>query len=408
MHIFKSALRVFFKHPVYILIYVVWLTFMGVFIGMSSVGSPQGDFNEERPAIAVIDRDDSELSRGLTAFLGESASLSEVDDTRQAMQDAIAQNYVSYLMIIPEGFGEDFEEAAAADKAAPQLETVASYDSIAANMMNGLVNEYLNTAQLYISSSTATDPATVVSLTGKDMENTASASMVSLGDSAPVSQQWTLYMKFSGYTIMLSIIVCVSVMMAAFNRTEVRRRDLTAPISSLSMNLQIAAACLVVALLAWAWVSVLGLAVFGQSLAGVDPKIIGLVILDLLAFCTVPLAIGFLIGQLTTSELVMNAAGNIVGLVFSFIGGIWVPLDFMGDAIRTLAYFTPTYYYGDAINRAVNLHDFSGSSLSPIFADMGITLLFAVAIFAVALVAGRIRIQSAEAGGNAAAARMPA
>ena len=35
---------------------------------------------------------------------------------------------------------------------------------------------------------------------------------------------------------------------------------------------------------------------------------------------------------------------------------------------------------------------------------MGVLLLFTVAIFAVALVVGRIRVQSAEAGGNAAAA----
>ena len=39
-----------------------------------------------------------------------------------------------------------------------------------------------------------------------------------------------------------------------------------------------------------------------------------------------------------------------------------------------------------------------------ILGDMGVLLLFTVAIFAVALVVGRIRVQSAEAGGNAAAA----
>ena len=36
---------------------------------------------------------------------------------------------------------------------------------------------------------------------------------------------------------------------------------------------------------------------------------------------------------------------------------------------------------------------------------MGVLLLFTAAIFAIALVIGRVRVQSAEAGGNAAASR---
>ena len=40
----------------------------------------------------------------------------------------------------------------------------------------------------------------------------------------------------------------------------------------------------------------------------------------------------------------------------------------------------------------------------PILENMGVMLLFTAAIFAVALVAGRLRVQSSEAGGNAAAA----
>ena len=45
-------------------------------------------------------------------------------------------------------------------------------------------------------------------------------------------------------------------------------------------------------------------------------------------------------------------------------------------------------------------------ALGPILGDMGVLLLFTAAIFAIALgVIGRVRVQSAEAGGNAAASR---
>ena len=44
-------------------------------------------------------------------------------------------------------------------------------------------------------------------------------------------------------------------------------------------------------------------------------------------------------------------------------------------------------------------------TLMPVLGNLGVMLLFTVAIFAVALVAGRLRVQSSEAGGNAGAAR---
>ena len=405
MQVFKAALRIFFKHPVYLFVYVMCFSCMGLFVGISSFSAPQDEFVTERPNIAIIDRDGSDLSKGLAEFLGGQANVVDVEDSRRAMQDATAQDLAAYIMVIPDGFGKDFVSAAASGQAAPTIETVTSYESISGNMMNALVEEYLNTARLYASSNTTRDQAEIVAFTNSDMANDTTVTLLQFGDSAPVSQQWVIYMQFSGYTIMLAIIVLVGVVLVAFNRTDIRRRNLTASISSLSMNLQLMAACLVATLLAWAWVSILGLVAFGHSLAGVDPLVIGLCISALLAFCLVALAIGFFLGQIASSELVLNAAGNIIGLVLSFLGGLWIPLSFMGGTMEAVAHFTPTFYYGDAITKAIGLQDFTGASLTPIAENIGIILLFAATIAALALVAGRLRMQSAEAGGNAAAAR---
>lgn len=459
MQVFKAAMKVFTRHIIYISVYLVALSMMGVFIGMGTGSAPQSEFSAERPEIAVIDRDGSELSRGLTDFLGENATLVAVEDSRQAMQDATAQNFVQYIMIIPEGFGEGFVAAAsyeagvtagtgyptavstsssaippatapatasatasatsptaslaatsatspaAAPASVPPLETVVSSESIAANMMNGLVDEYLNTARTLIESGVVLEQTALVQQTSSAMTEQAAVTTVEFGESAPASQQWVIYMRFVSYTVMVSTIVCIGVILAAFNRTETRRRDGTSPVSTLSRNLQIAAACIVVALIAWAWTAALGLIVFGQSLGGVALGVIALSLLALLALCAVALAIGFLFGQLSSNEVVINAGGNIISLVVSFFGGLWIPLEFVGESMKAVAHFVPTFYYAEAFTAAVNLQDFSSASLAPVFANIGIVLLFAVAIFAVALAIGKLRAQTATAGGNAAAAR---
>ena len=404
MQVFKAALKVFLKHKAYIMVYMVALSFMAIFIGLSVAGTQEDEFATERPNIAIIDRDGSELSKGISGFLGDHAEQLELEDSRRAMQDAIAQDRADYIVIIPEGFGGDFVSYALNGSTAPVLETVVRVESISASMMSNLANEYLNTLRLFLSSGTAQAQGEAIALTNSVMEHEAAATMVFFGESAPPSQQWVLFMQFSSYTIMLTIIVCVGVLLAAFNKTEVRRRNLSSPINTLSMNLQLAAACVVVALIAWTWVSLVGLAVFGQSLVGVDFRIIGLGLLALLAFCSVALSIGFLFGQLTTSEIVLNAAGNITGLALSFLGGVWVAIDFLGESVVAIARFIPSFYYNSALLAASNLHEFTGSSITPILMDVGIVLLFAAAIFAIALAAGRLKVQSAEAGGNAAAA----
>ena len=404
MQVFKVALRIFIKHPAYIAIYVFWIAFMGVFIGMNSASTPDAEFSATRPDIAIIDRDKSDLSFGLSDFLAQHSSVVDIDDNTVALQDAIAQNRVQYIIIIPEGFDSNFSDASKNSTSFPALETVSSYESVAAHMMDSLVDEYLSTAQIYFASTAAASSEEALSYVQDNMAQSTEATLVYLGKSAAVSQQWTIYMSFSGYTIMLSIIMSVSVVMSAFNRVDIKRRNVSSPLSALSMNLQIGAASCVITLLCWAWVSALGLFIFGHSLAGVDPVIILMSSLSLLVFCTVPLSIGFLLGLLSIGEMAINSIGNIVALVFSFLGGIWISLDIMSDLVVRIAHFIPTFYYGDAISKTVDLRSFSPDSMTPIFADMGIMLLFSAVIFAVALVAARLRAQSSEAGGNAAAA----
>lgn len=62
---------------------------------------------------AVIDRDQSDLSRSVAAFLEERGTSVEVADEARACQDAVATGLVDYLLIVPAGFEEGYLAAAA-------------------------------------------------------------------------------------------------------------------------------------------------------------------------------------------------------------------------------------------------------------------------------------------------------
>lgn len=391
MQVFKTAIRSFFRHPIYLLVYVVWLSCMGLFMGMSVNELPEDEYFE-RPSVAVINRDEGELAQGLASFLLESADAVDVADNERALQDAVMQQRAHYIAIIPDGFTSSFLDAARAgdESALPVVQTVETSSAAAIVMMDNLVNEYLNVARSYALAIPDSGAAAIVERTKKAMGHAASVHVVPIENGAPASGGMMLYLQFASYTLLLSIGICTAVIMAQFGRDEVRRRNLSSPLSVLSSNFQLAAACFVVMLICWAFVAALGFAVYGSRMAGMSAGAVAGVLGALLCYALFALSFGFLIGQLTHNELMMNAAANITGLVMSFLGGAWVPLELVGEPITTLAKFMPTYYYIESLKASFEATGAVPPSGS--LAGMGVVLLFAVALFAIGLAIGRLRL----------------
>ena len=108
-------------------------------------------------------------------------------------------------------------------------------------------------------------------------------------------------------------------------------------------------------------------------------------------FGLVPLAIAFMLGSLGAREEVLNACGNILGMVMSFMGGAWVPISLMGSAVVAAAHFFPTYWTNGAIDAVLGAGALTEGVLGTYLTGIGITALFAVAIAAVGLALARSR-----------------
>lgn len=404
MQAFKAALRIVMNHPVYLLVYVGFLSLMGVFITSSiNVGVDGTEYTASKAPFAVIDRDGSPLSESLTAFLSQQGERVEVADDPFALQDAVATGQARYLLIVPEGYGEEFLEAARSGEAEPTLESSFSYGTMAGTLVDEQVNQYLGLVRAAAALEPDAPAASVLSRADEAASATAEVETMQTPNGAAPADQFAFYLQWGTYTMTAAVVVCVGLLMSAFNRTDLYRRNLVSPMSSLRLGMQKAGASLLVTALVWAITSGIGLAAFGSSLADVPPAAVALTLACAFAFALVPLTIGFLLGQLGASEMMANAVGNISGMVMSFLGGAWISIELMGPEIQMVSRFIPTSWYTDAVSKSVHLTDMTFASVAPVLGDMGIVLLFAAALFAVALVAGRVRMRSSEAGGNAAA-----
>ncbi len=393
-HTFSCALRILWAHRIYLLIYLVVMSLMGVFVASQSIPpSTDGSMPEAPAAVAVIDRDGSAVSRGLAAYLGREAELVEVADTQRALQDAVAQESVDCLLVVPAGYGDALVEAARTGVEAPALESSLSTSGAAGLLAQIQAQGWLQAVYGFVDTLGAT-PEEAVELADQTTEAGAEASVAPVSEGTRTLQQrlaLRVYLAFSEYPIFAAATVCIAVLMRALNQRDVRERILVAPTHAFAHSLQVFGACMLVSLVCWLWIGGLGLVLFGGELPRTDPGQVGVALLALLAYALFAGGVGFLLGQLGIGEEAANAIANIGGMVLSFLGGAWVGLDMMPPAVLDVARFTPSYWTVTAIDGSIVELDSLGAALGAV----GIVALFALAVVAAAVAVGRAKLREA-------------
>ncbi len=397
MNICKRALTIALRHPLYLIIYIGFLSVMGAtFMGQigTDVVETSTDYQAIGARIALVDRDDSAVSEALYDALSGTDELIDVEDETFALQDALATSQVDAVMIVPAGFGEDLLDAAHAGKELPELEVATGGDMQAAALATQRASRWVS----LVAAQAALEPSLGMNevLDAVDEASAAEPDIemieVSQGDSA--ATRFAFYLTFSSYTLTSSVVVVAGVVLATLNRPDVRRRQLASPVSTMRHGAMSIAACAILTLGVCAWVSTVGIAVSGAaSLFATAPVQIVLAVVSLVVFSTVPLSMAYTLSQCGFGEEALNAIANMVGMVMSFLGGAWVPLSLMSEGVRAVAHFTPTFWMYDAITTALGAKTVTPQVLGTVATDLGVMLLFAVAIVSAGLVASRLRIR---------------
>ena len=245
MQVFKCAMRIIRGNIIFPVIYIVGLSFMGIFMAASF----DFDMNEnglERYScnFSVIDRDDSELSDAIASQLAQHGTQVVVEDTPLAIQDAVAKGATDYLLIIPEGYETDFVEAAHADEDAPSMETVFSYYSMEGELVDQSVNGFLGMVRSLAMASPETPTADIIDRAANYSSERAQVAVIEQSTAISKSDRFVFYLQWSTYTLFAGITVCVGLLVTTLGRVDVRRRNLSSPLNFASYNLQLGAACM--------------------------------------------------------------------------------------------------------------------------------------------------------------------
>ncbi|HHX75209.1 MAG TPA: ABC transporter permease [Firmicutes bacterium] len=385
MQVFKLCLKILKKNIPALSIYVIIFIGVAVIMTFAFVTEQANDyvFTRSKSNLAFLSAENTPLIAGLKAELGKVANFVKLPDEKEALQDALFFRTVSYILRVPTGFSEKFMQGGQV-----RLEKISVPGSYSSAYLDLSIDQYFNLARLYLLQAENLSQEELVKHVAAALAAGAEVELLA-GSAAPDTILSTnLYFNYLAYSLLSVTILGMSTLMLTYHNQDLQKRNACSPLTPASFNRQFGLAVLAFTGMAWLLMVTLCLLFTGKNIY--NPSTVFFLI-NSLAFAVCSACLSFLIGNLVTNVKAIPAISNVVTLGLSFLSGIFVPVELLGSSVLKIAGFTPTYWFVAANNHLAGLKQFNSATLQPVFSAMLLQIAFALAFFAIALVAAKKR-----------------
>lgn len=363
MIVFKTFLKVLNKCKAPIIMYTIFLIFFGGFNMQTS--DNQISFTESRPDIVLVNQDEEEgITKNFIEYIKAKSNTKDIEQTEEAINDAIFYRNVNYVIYIPKNFNDDF-----LNHKNPQLEIKSTGDYMA-SLAEMMIERYFKVANIY--NDLETDEEKIIKGINDALEENLEIEMTSKLDTKNLEKA-TLYYNFINYCLLAGCIYVICLVLSSFKKETIRKRTIISSMKDREFNQKLLIANSIFAFVLWFVYILLSFILIGKTMFTTH----GILLMSnafIFTICTLTLA--FLIGNLSVDKNAVNGIVNVIALGSSFLCGAFVPMEFLPDIVLKIAHILPSYYFIKSNELVKNLEIVSGNALQPIFMNMGILLLF--------------------------------
>jgi len=367
MIVFKNYFKIVKKHLGTIIM------FAAISIGISVVNTSYTDtqnFVSIEPKLAIINYDESELSKSFVKYLGERAEIVQVEDNKRAIQDTLYLNKADSVLIIPENFGVELLNGAA-----PQVKIKKSTQNIS-EYTELLVNRYFKIAETY--SKAGMDEEKIISNIEKDIQNEVEVKVTSENKSD--MEKLAVYYSFENYAFLSIFIFIVGTIMCIFNEENIRKRNIVSKMKQKSFSNQLFSGHLVLTLMIWMIFVVISIILYKDLMLSINGV---LLIINSLCFALTATSLAYLVGSFIKNQNVISGIQNVISLGFSFISGCFVPAEWLDANIVNFSKIFPSYWFIQGNYDITKMVIFNYETLKPVLQNYLIILGFGIIYFMV-------------------------
>lgn len=371
MTVYKYFIKIALKNKGVILSYTIIFFILSVINGGINA-QKETAFIETKLDIGIVDNSNGELSKSLIDYLGKKNNIIDMKSDKKYIEEQIFLQIADAVIVIP----KDLEE-----KVINKEESIELYKD------NRKIESYQirNQINKFISFANATYENGKFDLSNVNDALNESINVNLAKSNNNINQKiniwFKFYFNFTSYIILAIYISAIGFVMTDFIDKEVETRRKISSIKFLKFNKEIYLGQLTIASFL-TLIFILGSIVLkGKYIGEVDfsKYVINTIVFSFSALCLV-----FLINNATNNKFVISGISTVLSLGTSFISGVMVPQEFLGEKVLTIAKFFPTYYF-------VKINETDISSLLDVKYEIFMQLLFAMAFLLVGLYFSKVR-----------------
>ena len=376
MTVFKTFFKIGKKYTANLIMYTIIFLSIALIISNIDQQASIESYSNTTVRVSVFDEDNSELSKGLTAYLDMQHELVNIEKDLDAIRDALYVRKSEYVITIPQGF----EASVLAGSQENNLEVYKIPGSVTGQFVDMSIQTFLSTYNAYVAGGFTGREAYEKTLQAIDSQSEVSFYNREVASQATGIHFFYVYLP---YIMICVIILSIGPMLIGFHQTQIKDRIHCSKISVFTKNLALLSASSIYTLaivLLYFVVSIL----LNPTEVAADTTLLRLLNVIVQAF--VCLAFTFLFSLFTRKAAMLNIFSNVLGLGSSFLCGIFVSREYLSDSVASIGRFLPAYWYMNVENA---LCEFSPAVYSTITTGYLVQVLYGVAVLVIALVVGQ-------------------
>lgn len=365
MTVFKAFLKILNKCKFVVLLYTVFLIGFGAFNMQTSDNSTS--FVASKPDILIINNDEEKgITKNLIKYLKDNANTPEVENNKEAIDDALFYREVAYIIYIPENYREDFLNGKN-----PEIEVKSTGDYGAA-YAEMLLSRYINVANTY--EKTGNDENELIKQINNTLDKKVDVEVTTKLDTNNLEKA-AFYFNFANYSLLAGCVYVICLILSSFKEEKIRKRTIISSMDDRKHNRILLLANSLFGIALWAIYVLISFILVGDVMFTMNGL---LYIINSFIFTICSVVIALLIGNLIINKEAINGIVNVVALGSSFLCGAFVPMMWLPDSVLTIAHVLPSYYYISTNEAIKSLESFDFETLRPIFTNMIILGLFII------------------------------
>ena len=335
--------------------------------------------------ICIVNEDNTPASEALVDYIGKIHKIVDIETDKDTILDALYYGRVNYVLTIKEGYAEKLANG--------EKDNLFSNNTVpgvyATELIDSQLDNYVNVVSSYITGGNSLDDAVSKAGTALSQEVSVTINTFSTfeGDGYSVGSYYFMqYLPYIFISIMVSAFCPVLLVM---NKKEIRNRTNCSAITNSKQTFQTMLGLGILCLSVWL-VFMIGHGILYSF--DVNEKIM-LAVLNSFVFLLISAGLTLFLSVLITSRNAVDIIANTIGLGMSFLCGIFVPQNLLGDGVLSAARFLPAYWYVKANDMLAGMSDETYDP-SKFLLYVGIQALFALVFFSLTLLISRLKIRS--------------